>query len=255
MTDGYSILAPIYDRLNDTVDYAAWADYMEACFRRYGQTAGGVRSVLDLGCGTGSMTRELARRGYDMTALDLSSEMLSVAEARIRADGLDHVLFIEEDMCSFELYGTVDAIVCCLDGVNHLTAREDLASCFSLVSNYLNPGGVFLFDVNTPYKFRTAFAERDYILEDDGVMCCWRNRLNKKGDTADFFFTVYEEQKDGSWQRHDGYERERAYTLRQLGNVLAECGLSLVNISADYGFAEPTKETARWYLAAVKPTE
>ncbi len=255
MTDGYSILAPIYDRLNDTVDYNAWADYMEACFRRYGQTAGGVRSVLDLGCGTGSMTRELARRGYDMTALDLSAEMLSVAEARIRADGLDHVLFIEEDMCSFELYGTVDAIVCCLDGVNHLTAREDLAACFSLVSNYLNPGGVFLFDVNTPYKFRTAFAERDYILEDDGVMCCWRNRLNKKGDTADFFFTVYEEQKDGSWQRHDGYERERAYTLRQLGNVLTECGLSLVNVSADYGFAEPTKETARWYLAAVKPTE
>ena len=250
MADGYSALAPVYDRLNDTVDYGAWADFIEKIFERYAHEKPSL--VLDLGCGTGSMTAELAERGYDMTALDLSAEMLSVAEQRMRESGHDNVLFLMGDMCSFELYGTVDAVVCCLDGINHLTSRADLLACFSTVANYLNPDGLFVFDLNTPYRFRTTYADRDYVLEDDGVMCCWRNRLNKKGDTVDFFLTVFEENEDGSWSRTDGVEREKAYSLRTIKNALDECGLELVNVSSDYDFSEPDGECERWFVTARK---
>ena len=252
MADGYSALAPVYDRLNDTVDYAAWADFIEACFGRFAEPKKGA-SVLDLGCGTGTMTIELAKRGYDLTALDHSEDMLAEADTRARDEGLKDILFLCGDMCSFELYGTVDHIICCLDGINHLTDREDLLACFSLVANYLNPGGLFIFDLNTPYKFKTTYADRDYILEDDGVMCCWRNRLNKKGDVVTFYLTVYEENEDGTWERTDGEERERAYGLRSIKNALESCGLELVNVSADYNFTEPDDTCGRWYLTAKKP--
>jgi len=252
MADGYRALAPIYDRLNDTVDYRAWADFIEETFRRYATEKPTL--VLDLGCGTGSMTVELASRGYDMTALDLSDEMLAVAESRTREKGYD-VLFVSENMADFELYGTVDATVCCLDGINHLTARDDLYACFDRVSNYLNPNGLFLFDVNTPHKFRTVYADRDYILEDDGVMCCWRNRLNKKGDTVDFFLTVFRENEDGLWEREDGAEREKAYSLRVLKNALEAAGMELLSVSADYHFSEPDENCDRWYLVARKITQ
>ncbi len=253
LSSGYSVLAPVYDKLNDTVDYSKWADFISKLFDKFSPDKK-IVSVLDLGCGTGSMTIELARRGYDMTALDISDEMLSVASSRAREYGLEGILFIESDMCDFELYGTVDAIVCCLDGINHLTTRNELTECFSLVNNYLEPDGLFVFDVNTPYRFKTMYADRDYILEDEGIMCCWRNRLNKKGDAVDFFLTVFEE-KNGEWIRSDGAQRERAYSLRTLKNALAECGFELLDVSADYDFNKPNDETVRWYITAknIKP--
>lgn len=250
MLDGYSVLAPVYDRLNDTVDYVKWADFIEHCFEKFAPEK--LEAILELGCGTGSMTVELARRGYDMTALDLSEDMLAVADNRARELDISNILFLCENMCAFELYGTVDAVICCLDGINHLDIKEDLYACFALVNNYLNPNGLFIFDVNTPYRFKTTYAERDYILEDDGVMCCWRNRLNKKGDVVDFCLTVFEENEDGTWTRTDGIERERAYGLRALKNALEANGLELVNVSADYEFAEPSPETERWYITARK---
>lgn len=250
MLDGYSVLAPVYDRLNDTVDYSLWADFIEKSFERFAGKK--ISSVLDMGCGTGSMTIELARRGYDMTALDLSEEMLAEADQRLRDEGFDSVLFINGDMSSFELYGTVDAVVCCLDGINHLEDREDLYACFALVANYLEKGGVFVFDVNTPYRFKTTYADRDYILEDDGVMCCWRNRLNKKGDVVDFCLTVFEENEDGTWTRTDGIERERAYGMRSLKNALGKFGLEIVSVCADYDFSDPVPQTERWYITARK---
>lgn len=250
MFDGYSVLAPVYDRLNGTVDYSLWAKYIENCFCKF--TDKKIHSVLDLGCGTGSMTIELAKLGYDLTGIDLSEDMLSVADSRVRDEGIDDVLFIRGNMASFELYGTVDAVVCCLDGINHLHKREDLLSCFALVANYLEDDGLFIFDLNTPYKFSTVYSGNDYILEDDGIMCCWRNRLSKKGDVVDFYLTVYEEQYDGTWLRSDGIERERAYGLRSIENALDSCGLRLVDVSSGYDFDPITKTTERWYITAKK---
>lgn len=253
MADGYDILAPVYDRLNRQVDYFEWADYIEKCIDRYSERKPHA-SVLDMGCGTGTMTLELARRGYDMTALDISEDMLAEADSLARSEGIENILFLCEDMCAFELYGTVDHIICCLDGINHITDREELLACFSLVNNYLNPGGLFIFDLNTPYKFRTMYADRDYVLEDDGAICCQRIRLSKSGDRVTFYLTVFEENSDGSWERTDGVERERAYGLRAIRNALGECGLEPVSVSEGYGFEEPSAEALRWYIVAKKPS-
>lgn len=249
MADGYHALAAVYDRLNRDVDYSEWADFVEKCFSKYGKKP---ESVLELGCGTGSMTLELAKRGYDLTALDISEDMLSVANMRAMEAGFKNILFLRGDMTDFELYGTVDAVLCCLDGINHLTVRDDVAACFALVANYLNPGGIFLFDLNTPYKFRHMYADNDYILEEDGAVCCWQNRTNKKGDICDFYLTVFEKQSNGLYKRTDGVQRERCYGMKTVKNLLAEAGLEFVSAVDSYEFDEPGAESERWYIAARK---
>ncbi len=250
--NGYAVLSSVYDKLNKAVDYERWADFIEQCFTRFSQE-NKIHSLLDLGCGTGSMSLILARRGYDIVALDISEEMLAVAENRAYNEKIKEILFIKGDMCAFELYGTVDAVICCLDGINHLTKREDVYSCFSLVHNYLNDGGLFLFDLNTPYKFREVYAGHDYIFEDEGVVCCWQNFMSKNCDAAEFYLSVFEE-KDGVWLRHDGVEHERAYSLRTIKNMLEKCGFEMVNVSSDYNFTSPDgiDDCERWYITARK---
>ncbi|MBR5444782.1 MAG: class I SAM-dependent methyltransferase [Clostridia bacterium] len=252
MLDGYSALAPVYDRLNRDVDYTAWAAFCKENFHRFGQLPEEPSLLLDLGCGTGSMTIALAEAGFDMTALDISEDMLSEAETRAREAGRN-ILFLQGDMTDFELYGTVDGITCCLDGINHLTHREDLRACFFMAERYLNPGGLFLFDVNTPYKVRTQYADNDYLLEEDGAVCCWSNRLNKKGDICDFILTVFEEQENGLYKRTDGVTRERCWSLRTLQNAVKEAGLECVCVTDSFDFTEPAEDALRWYITCRKP--
>ena len=137
------------------------------------------KTAMDLACGTGSMTHAMAARGYDMIGVDRSPEMLSTALSRTDFDREGpSPLFLCQDMRSFELYGTVGAVVCCLDSLNHLTEDGELEKCFALVHNYLNPDGLFLFDVNAPHKFRHTYGTNDFILENDGAVCCWQNQFD-----------------------------------------------------------------------------
>lgn len=155
MTDAYTSLAAVYDRLMGDVDYAAWADSIEARFQKF--APGRVHSLLDLACGTGSVTVEMARRGYDMIGIDLSEDMLAAARAKCDGERFAHkVLLIRQDMAEFELYGTVDAIVCCLDSLNYLPSVSALRRTFEHAHNYLEPDGLFLFDMNTPKKFEES---------------------------------------------------------------------------------------------------
>lgn len=249
MDDIYSALAPFYDAFNRDLDYAAWADFIEDNFRLYRDA--GVHSVLDLGCGTGSMLLELASRGYDMTGVDGSDEMLNVARDRLEAAGLtDKVLLLCQDLADFELYGTVDAIVCCLDTVNHLTDPDELDRCFHWVHNYLEPNGIFLFDVNTPYKFENIYDCNDYILEDEGVVCNWRNYFDDETEICHFDISLFTEDEDGRYTRTDVSQEERKYTLAALRRLLKKNGLELLSVSADYNHARPTRTTERYYIAA-----
>ncbi len=244
----YSAMAPIYDAMNGEIDYARWADFIEAQFARFAKTK--PELVLDLAAGTGSMTIELAKRGYDMTAVDLSGDMLSLAADRIAEEGLSGILLLEQDMTEFELYGTVDAVVCCLDSINHLTRRGDLGRCFSLVHNYLNPDGLFLFDVNTPQKFRCVYGENDYILDGDGAVCCWRNYFDAESGICQFDLSVFTENEDGTYSRSDAVQEEKCYTKEQLTRALKKAGLEPLGIWGDYDFSPAGEEDDRWYIAA-----
>ena len=246
----YDLIAPLYDRINGELDYSAWADFIEENIRRHNSDMT-TELVLDLGCGTGRMTLELARRGYDMTGVDLSPEMLDIARENAEREQLsDRMLWLLQDITEFELYGTVELAVSCLDTLNHLTSVAELKKCLSLVHNYLVPDGLFLFDVNGRRKFEQIYADNAYVMEEDGSLCVWQNAYDQKTRLCDFYITVFKEEKDGRYARYDEIETERMYTLRSLKSALAECGFEFVGAYSDFDFTEATDSDERIYITA-----
>lgn len=154
--DAYSSFASVYDQFMDNVPYEEWAEYLTGLLGEY-QVHDGL--VLDLGCGTGSLTEILAKKGYDMIGIDNSEDMLQIAMEKRADSGLD-ILYLLQDMREFELYGTVAAVVSICDSMNYLTDYEDLVQTLKLVNNYLDPQGVFIFDMNTVHKYRDLIGDR-----------------------------------------------------------------------------------------------
>ena len=247
-SDIYSSVAGYYDSINDGIDYGAWADFIDKIIKKHAKVD--TRLVLDLACGTGKMTFALRDRGFDMTGVDVSPEMLAEASDICRREGIGDILWLCQDMTDFELYGTVDAAVCALDGINHLTKIDDVRRTLSLVHNYLVPDGLFIFDLNTPYKFENIYGANDYILEDDGVLVAWRNSYNKKTKLCRFDVTTFTETADGRYEREDSSSTERCYPLRSIKKLLAEAGFELLFISSGYNEDEPAPDAERWYIAA-----
>ena len=245
----YDLIAPIYDAVNAEIDYKGWADFFDAVCARESKEKPSL--VLDLGCGTGSMTIELARRGYDMTGIDISPEMLDIARERAEGEGLGgNILWLCQDMREFELYGTVDLTVSCLDCLNHLTSPADLKKCLSLVHNYLIPDGIFIFDVNGKGKFERVYADNSYVMENDSAMCVWQNHYNPKNGMCDFYITLFKEDDDGRYERYDEAERERMYTLRSLKKALLDTGFEYIGAYSDFNFTEATDDDERIYVIA-----
>ena len=176
--------------------------------------------------------------------------MLGFASDKARCEGIDDILWLCQDMTDFELYGTVDAAVCCLDGINHLTEDGDIESCFKLVHNYLIPDGIFMFDVNTPHKFEAVYGQNDYILEDDGTLFAWQNDYDEVSGLCDFYFSVFEEDKDGKYTRHDGVQTERCYSKEEILKTLEKCNFEVLTFSSDYDYKKPEKDADRWYITA-----
>ena len=200
MFSGYHSISSIYDNVNSDVDYSAWADFIEELFNKYLPKK--PELVLDLACGTGSMTFELYSRGYDMIGADASEDMLSEAYEKAFDKNISSILFIKQDMRDFELYGTVGAVCCCLDSINYLTDDGDLDKCFSTVHNYLDPDGLFIFDVNTPYKFKNIYGKNHYIFEDtdsygNTAYCGWQNDYDEEDKLCNFYLSVFTEDENG----------------------------------------------------------
>lgn len=244
----YDAIAHVYDKLNAEIDYGEWADFIEKCFDRYLDK--NPELVLDLACGTGRMTRELAGRGYDMIGVDGSADMLSCAMEA----GTEGILYLLQDMREFELYGTVGAVVCCLDSINYLLEEKHVKAAFSCVHNYLDPDGLFIFDMNTPYKFENIYGDNAYVLEDEcdgrAVYCGWQNEYDNESGICDFYLTLFEEDGDGAYVRSDEHQRERCYTLEKVKEMLTACGMELIGVFSDYELSSPDESTERWYIAA-----
>ncbi len=245
----YDLLAPYYDEFLDGVDYSRLSDFLESCFSKYlGEKP---ELVLDLACGTGKLTAELALRGYDMTGVDYSADMLSCARERAASLGLaDKILYLNQDICDFELYGTVGACVCTLDGINHLTSLTDLRKTLSLVHNYLDPDGLFIFDINGKGKFEGALSDRTYVYEKGDDTCIWQSVYNEKARLCDFYITLFKSVGGELFERYDEVQRERMYTVRSLSKALAETGFELLSCVSDYGFTPACDADARIYFIA-----
>ena len=243
----YDLLAPFYDAINADIDYVKWADFIEEILKK--ECVNRPELVLDLGCGTGKMTLELARRGYDMTGIDYSPEMLDIARDAAEKEGHD-ILWLCQDMREFELYGTVDAAVCCLDCINHLEDMSDLEKCFKLVHNYLIPYGIFVFDINGRYKFENIYADNTYAMEEGGGMCVWENFYDQDSKICDFYITLFKECPDGKYERYDETQSERMYTLAEIKNALEKSKMEFLYALGDLDFSPGSDECERIYIVA-----
>ena len=239
--NSFGIFAKYYDALNFGVDYRKVANYIEAVFELYQKKP---ELILELGCGTGSLTLELKKRGYDMTGLDLSAEMLCVAAAK---KNTSDILWINQDMTSFELYGTVDAVVCCFDSLNYLADPGEVNKCFASVYNYLNPGGLFVFDVNSKYKFEFVYGKNSYIIENakKKVFCAWQNHYRKKTEICDFYITLFVKQPNGSYVRYEETQSEKYHSVEFLKNSLLDAGFSEINVFYDFDLSNRRESGAR----------
>ncbi len=233
-------LAEFYDRVNGEA-YAPYAEYLESVFDSADIE---VREVLDLGCGTGGITALLADSGYDMIGLDISPEMLGVARERNVGK---NTLLLCQDMCDFELYGTVQAVYSSFDCLNYITEPDDLRRVFSLVRNYLEPGGVFVFDVNTRYRFSEVLDGASFVYEfEDNSLAVWRSAFSEESDICIFDIDVFSEDSDGRYSRDIETQEERCYDRDEI-IAMAE-GFTPVSVTGGKGFDGCSENEKEYYV-------
>lgn len=237
----YMDFAKIYDRLIcEDIDYGAIADFVQKCFEKMGAKP---ELMLDLACGTGTLTGVFAERGYDMLGADLSVEMLSVAREK-NAD----ILFLCQDMRELELYGTVDAVVCMTDSLNYITEYEDLCRVFELVRNYLNPDAPFIFDMNSHYKLSKIISDNIFTYDDDDVYYTWENEYDEQCRCADFYLTFFIKENE-LYRRFDEHHTQKAYTSDEVVRALRGAGFSQISIYDGYSFSEAREDSERLVYA------
>lgn len=243
--NSYGDFAAIYDILTEDVNYTKRCDYIEEIFKRHAEKSPSL--VADLACGTGSVCIGLSERGYDMIGIDSSPQMLSVALEKSEGKG---ILYVNQDICSFELYGTVDAFLCLLDSVNHLTEDGDLDALFSLANNYLNPNGLFIFDVNTKYKFEEILSDNIYTYEKDGIFYVWEN--NYEDRICDIYVNFFKE-SNGMYERIEQSHSERFYSEDEIRTTAQKHGFSVEGVYGELTFAPPEKDCQRqfWVLKKI----
>lgn len=245
---GYSAFSSVYDVLTQNVDYPKRAAYI-ADLLALGGIKGGI--LLDLACGTGAMSVEMAKRGYEVIGVDAAGEMLSVAMNRA-CEAEQNILFLCQTMQELDLYGTVNACICTLDSINHLTEREDVQLAFDRVSLFTEPGGVFVFDVNTPYKHRNILANNTFVYDVDGVYCVWQNTLDGETDTVQIDLDFFEEIEEGLYERSQESFCERAYSIEDLEAMLQKAGFEVLAVYGELTTKAPEETAERVFITARK---
>ena len=246
--ESYEFLAGCYDELTTDVRYSRWADYIEKHFAR---SALPIHTVLDLACGTGSLTAELMGRGYEMICADRSAEMLSVAAEKCRDLAGEPPVFLCQSMEKLDLYGTIDACVCCLDSINYVTSPRKLKKAFQRVHLFLMPGGLFLFDINTPDKLRGLDGGM-FIDETDDAYCVWRAEYAPRRRICTYGMDIFRLEPDGRWSRGEEVHEEYAYEPDELEEYLREAGFTRIRRHGCLKMRAPVPGEERIFFTAVK---
>lgn len=221
--EAYTGFAEVYDIFQDNVPYEEWCGYVTGLLKEYQVTDG---LVLDLGCGTGSLTELMARSGYDMIGIDNSGEMLQIAMNKRNASGLD-ILYLLQDMRGFELYGTVRAVISICDSMNYMMEYEELVEVFRLVNNYLDPKGVFIFDLNTEYKYREMLADNTFAEDREESSFIWNNFYDEEDKVNEYDLTLFV--KEGElYRKFEETHYQRAYSLDEVRRAVSEAGMEFV---------------------------
>ena len=242
--EAYTSFAAVYDMFMDNIPYEEWAAYLISLLKEHGIDDG---LVLDLGCGTGSLTEILAREGYDMTGIDISPDMLQIAMEK-RAESGHDILYLLQDMREFELYGTVRAIVSICDSMNYLTEYEDLVQVLRLANNYLDPGGVFIFDLNTVYKYSEILGEQTIAENRDEGSFIWENYFDQEEGINEYDLTLFIREEDGRFRKYEETHFQRAYEQKEVEEAIREAGMELVAVYDAFTKEPPKPDSERLYF-------
>ena len=239
----YEAIAKFYDRLSDEGDYKKLCKYIDSLLKKHSFKG---NRLLDVACGTGTLTHLLSSMGYDMIGTDESEDMLFEAN---RKYGSEDILFINQSAQELDLYGEVDGAVCTFDSINHITDKDGLVKAFSKISLFTVHGGLFIFDVNTVYKHRKILGNNSFVLQDDGVFCAWQNEYEEKTHTVnmelDFFC------KNGNaYTRTTQLISERAYTKSELCALLKKGNFEALAFYDNLSFEEPNGKSERIFCVA-----
>lgn len=250
--EAYTNFASVYDMFMDNIPYEEWHRYLQGMLKKYGIDSG---LVLDLGCGTGTMTQLLAESGYDMIGVDNSEDMLEIAREKQIRSGLD-ILYLLQDMREFELYGTVRAVYSICDSLNYITDPEELRQVFALVNNYLDPGGIFLFDFNTEYKYRELLGDQTIAEARDTCSFIWDNYYYPEEKINEYELNLFirdealSEDGEEICRRYRETHYQRAYTLEEMIQAVEDSGLEFVCAYDAFTEQEPSAESERIYVIA-----
>lgn len=259
MADTYSDFAAVYDELMDNAPYEQWCERLDMLIRKYGVSRPGRDSatlldseknlVLDLGCGTGTLTELMYEKGYDMIGVDLSESMLDIAMKK-REESKSEILYLLQDMRELELYSTVGTVYCVCDSLNYILEEDELFQVFSLINNYLFPGGIFIFDFNTDYKYREIIGDTTIAENRDDCSFIWENYYDPEQEINEYDLTVFVRQEGDQFRKFTETHFQRGYTLEQITSLVDRAGMALVEaMDADTG-ESVTAESERIYVVA-----
>ncbi len=246
MMASYEFLAQSYDVLMRDADYTRRADFVEKLMRRAKRP---VRTVLDLACGTGTMTCLFTERGYELISVDGSEDMLM--EAREKAQGIEGIppLFLHQPMPRLDLNDTVDAAICCLDSLNYLTSPRDVRRTFERLRLFVSPGGSLTFDVHARGKLEAMDAQT-YTDECEGVYCVFSTTFRR--EVLDYCVDLFTQRPDGAWERETEYHRQRYYSVEELTQWLCEAGFTDIRVCGDCVLRRPNEADGRIYISAIR---
>ena len=247
--EAYTSFAAVYDTFMDNIPYEEWKSYLKELLKEYGVQDG---LVLDLGCGTGTMTELLAADGYDMIGVDNSEEMLEIAREKQIKSGHE-ILYLLQDMREFELYGTVKAVVSICDSMNYITEEEDLLEVFRLVNNYLDPRGIFIFDMNTKYKYEEILGENTIAENREDASFIWDNYYDEEEQINEYELALFipEEHKDEVlYRKYEEVHYQRAYDLEVVKGLLEQAGMEFVTVYDAFTRKAPGADSQRVYIIA-----
>jgi ubiquinone/menaquinone biosynthesis C-methylase UbiE len=250
--DIYRNFARIYDPLMTDIPYRRWAGYLDTAFRTYGTCAPDGPVLLDLACGTGTLAIHMARKGYEIIGVDASEDMLSEAHAKAYDAGIN-MLLLAQDMRELDLYGTVDGAYCACDGLNYMLTEGDFLTVLKRVAMFLNPGGVFVFDVNTVHKFKNLLKQRAFSDTTKTASFFWKNSYNEDTSINEYRVRFFTSGPDGEDVSFEEVHKQRAYPIDVVAGLVSQAGLTIKAVNDDYTDGPPRDDSSRITFVAVKP--
>lgn len=247
MVDQYGGFAYIYDRLMDDVDYARWANYIEKIIIDQNKKPD---KILELACGTGNITIPLAHKGYNITGLDISEDMLMVAKDKA-LNNKKNILFIQQDMIDLQLEEKFDCILSMCDGINYIVDEEDLFQVFQRVYNNLEYGGIFIFDISSSYKIKNILGNNTFGENLDDICYLWENYFDEESNTVEMELTFFI-QEGKYYRKEEEYHIQRAYEAEEIINMLDKVNFKDIKIYDEFTFDKPKSNSERIFFVAKK---